>query len=86
MLLPTKSRIFRLFFTASRLRGTSPILTYFINDLEDYLITYLLGVGPTIVSLILAILIKTESFEKNFDVEKIAFLIFIINIFFIFFI
>ena len=69
MLLPTKSRIFRLFFTASRLRGTSPILTYFINDLEDYLITYLLGVGPTIVSLILAILIKTESFEKNVDID-----------------
>ena len=37
-----------------------PILTYFINDLEDYLITYLLGVSPSIVSLILTIFIKTE--------------------------
>ena len=36
-----------------------PILTYFINDLEDYLITYLLGVAPSIVSLILTIIIKT---------------------------
>ena len=37
-----------------------PILTYFIKDLEDYLITYLLGVSPSIVSLILTIFIKTE--------------------------
>ena len=44
-----------------------PILTYFINNLEDYLITYLLGVAPSIVSLILTIFIKTEhfEFEKN---------------------
>ena len=51
-----------------------PILTYFINDLEDYLITYLLGVAPSVVSLILTILIKTESIDKN--VDKISFLIF----------
>ena len=44
-----------------------PILTYFINDLEDYLITYLLGVAPSVVSLILTILIKTESIDKNVD-------------------
>ena len=44
-----------------------PILTYFINDLEDYLITYLLGVAPSVISLILTIIIKTESFEKNLD-------------------
>ena len=44
-----------------------PILTYFINDLEDYLITYLLGVAPSVVSLILTVIIKTESFDKNLD-------------------
>ena len=44
-----------------------PILTYFINDLENYLITYLLGVAPSVVSLILTIIIKTESFDKNVD-------------------
>ena len=38
-------------------------MTYFINSLEDYLITYLLGVAPSIVSLILTIFIKTEHFE-----------------------
>ena len=46
-----------------------PILTTFIKDLEDYLITYLLGVAPTIVSLILTIIIKTNSFE--IDNEKL---------------
>ena len=46
-----------------------PILTYFIKDLEDYLITYLLGVSPSIVSLILTIFIKTERIG-NID-EKI---------------
>ena len=42
-----------------------PMLTYFIKDLEDYLITYLVGVAPSIVSLILAIFIKIEKFELN---------------------
>ena len=37
-----------------------PLLTYFIKDLKDYLITYLVGVAPSIVSLILTIFIKTE--------------------------
>ena len=42
-----------------------PELTYFIKDLKDYLITYLVGVAPSIVSLILAIFIKIEKFEIN---------------------
>ena len=37
-----------------------PILTYFVKDLEDYLITYLVGVSPSIISLFLAIFIKTD--------------------------
>ena len=37
-----------------------PFLTYFIQDLEDYLITYLVGVAPSIISLLLSIFIKTE--------------------------
>ena len=49
-----------------------PILTYFIKDLEDYLITYLLGVSPSIVSLILTIFIKTERIG-NIDEKLIAF-------------
>ena len=44
-----------------------PILTYFIKDLEDYLIIYLVGVAPTIVSLILTIFIKTDRFKINDD-------------------
>ena len=44
-----------------------PILTYFIKDLEDYLIIYLVGVAPTIVSLILTIFIKTDRFKFNDD-------------------
>ena len=40
-----------------------PVLTYFIKDLEDSLIPYLVGVAPSIVSLILAIFIKIEKFE-----------------------
>ena len=52
-----------LFVGISGLIG--PLLTYFINDLKDYLITYLVGVAPSIVSLILAIFIKIEKFEIN---------------------
>ena len=37
-----------------------PLLTFFVKELEDYLITYLVGVAPSIVSLLLTILIKTE--------------------------
>ena len=37
-----------------------PILTYFVKDLEDYLITYLVGESPSIISLFLAIFIKTD--------------------------
>ena len=37
-----------------------PFLTYFIKDLEDYLITYLVGVAPSVISLLLCIFIKTE--------------------------
>ena len=37
-----------------------PLLTYFVKDLEDYLITYLVGVAPSIISLLLCIFIKTE--------------------------
>ena len=37
-----------------------PLLTYFIKDLEDYLITYLVGVAPSIISLLLSIFIKIE--------------------------
>ena len=37
-----------------------PLLTYFINDLDDYLITYLVGVAPSIISLFLSIFIKTD--------------------------
>ena len=36
-----------------------PLLTIFIKDLKDYLITYLVGVAPSVVSLILTIFIKT---------------------------
>ena len=42
-----------------------PFLTFFIKDLEDYLITYLVGVAPSIVSLILTIFIKTERLTIN---------------------
>ena len=44
-----------------------PILTYFIKDLKDYLIVYLVGVAPSIVSLILTIFIKTNRFEINIE-------------------
>ena len=37
-----------------------PLLTFFVKELEDYLITYLVGVAPSIVSLLLTIFIKTE--------------------------
>jgi len=42
-----------------------PVLTTFVNSLEDYLITYLVGVCPSIVSLILTIFMKTEPFGKK---------------------
>ena len=43
-----------------------PILTIFVKELKDYLLVYLIGVAPSIVSLILAIFIKTDKFEiKN---------------------
>ena len=37
-----------------------PLLTFFVKDLEDYLITYLVGVAPSIISLLLTIFIKTD--------------------------
>ena len=37
-----------------------PLLTFFVKELEDYLITYLVGMAPSIVSLLLTIFIKTE--------------------------
>ena len=40
-----------------------PILTIFVKDLKDYLMIYLIGVAPSIVSLILTIIIKTDKFE-----------------------
>ena len=54
-----------IFGGASSLIG--PLLTTFINDLEDYLITYLLGAAPSIVSLILTIIIKIENVENIDD-------------------
>ena len=44
-----------------------PILTIFVKELKDYLLVYLIGVAPSIVSLILAILIKTDKFEIKND-------------------
>ena len=35
-------------------------MTFFVKELEDYLITYLVGMAPSIVSLLLTIFIKTE--------------------------
>ena len=40
-----------------------PILTIFVKELKDYLIIYLIGVAPSIGSLILTIIIKTEKFK-----------------------
>ena len=40
-----------------------PILTIFVKELKDYLIIYLIGVAPSIGSLILTIVIKTEKFK-----------------------
>ena len=48
-----------------------PVLTSFVNNLEDYLITYLVGVSPTIGSLILTIFMKTEPFGKKKLTEEI---------------
>ena len=47
-----------------------PLLTYFIKDLEDYLITYLVGVAPSIISLLLSIFIKIE--RITYTDEKIT--------------
>ena len=48
-----------------------PILTLFVKDLKDYLIVYLVGVAPSIVSLILTIFIKTEKFEIKHEADII---------------
>ena len=48
-----------------------PSLTLFINDLDDYLITYLIGAAPSIISLFLTIFIKTE--RIYYINEKITF-------------
>ena len=40
-----------------------PILTIFVKELKDYLIIYLIGVAPSIGSLIITIIIKTEKFK-----------------------
>ena len=52
-----------------------PILTIFVKDLKDYLLVYLIGVAPSIASLILAIFIKTDRFEIKHEqadiIEKI---------------
>ena len=50
----------------------APLLTYFINDLEDYLIAYLLGAAPSVVSLILTIIIKTENIDEKLITDKIG--------------
>ena len=48
-----------------------PILTIFVKDLKDYLMIYLIGVAPSIVSLILAIFIKTDRFEIKHESSDI---------------
>ena len=48
-----------------------PILTLFVKDLKDYLIVYLVGVAPSIVSLILTIFIKTDKFEIKHEADII---------------
>ena len=52
-----------IFSGASALVG--PVLTSFVKDLEDYLIAYLVGVSPSIVSLLLTIFMKIEPFRKK---------------------
>ena len=50
-----------------------PILTYFVNDLEDYFMIYILAVSPSIVSLILTIFIKLDKFSikpKVVDIKE----------------
>ena len=50
-----------------------PILTYFVNDLEDYFMIYILAVSPSIVSLILTIFIKLDKFSikrKIVDIKE----------------
>ena len=50
-----------------------PILTYFINDLGDYFIIYLVAVSPTIISLFITIFIKMDKFElkpKKVDIKE----------------
>ena len=53
-----------------------PFLTLFIKESKDYLITFLVGVAPSIVSLILTIFIKTNRMnidEKNIkDIKEIS--------------
>ena len=46
-------------------------MTLFVKDLENYLLVYLIGVAPSVVSLILAIFIKTDRFEIKHHVDII---------------
>ena len=48
-----------------------PVLTLFVKDLKDYLIVYLVGVAPSIVSLILTIFIKADKFEIKHETDII---------------
>ena len=43
-----------------------PVLTFFIiKDIKDYLKVYLIGIGPTVISLILTFFIKVKKKEKS---------------------
>ena len=46
-----------------------PVLTDIIENDEDYLKTYLIGVSPTIVSLLITCFIKDEKLKKNKDIN-----------------
>lgn len=46
-----------------------PVLTDIIENDEDYLKTYLIGVAPTIVSLLVTLFIKDEKLKKNKDIS-----------------
>ena len=48
-----------------------PILTIFVKNLKDYLIVYLVGVTPSILSLILTIFIKADKFEIKHEIDII---------------
>ena len=50
-----------------------PILTYFVRDLGDYFMIYLLAVSPSIISLFITIFIKLDKFEikpKVVDIKE----------------